>query len=303
MYSRMLIPLDGSKTAEMVLPYARHLAASLKLPVDLLAVIDIAEMASHMAADKARFLDTMVADGERNSEGYLRGVAPSFAGANVKCLVAKGKAADTIIENADKDKNMLITMATHGRSGMNRFLLGSVAEKVLRGTSNPLLLVRAAEGASSEGSTAIKTVIVPLDGSELAASVLPAAVDLAKSLDAEIVLFRAYNIPYGAYSSGDGFYDPVNLDALLASVKDEATEYLERETEALKRKGVARVSFVAKEGFSADEIIAYARESKNSMIAMCTHGRSGVKRFVLGSVTETVVRHSDEPVLVLRGVS
>ena len=72
MYSRMLIPLDGSKTAEKVLPYARHLAASLKLPVNLLAVIDIAEMASHMAAEKARFLDTMVEDGVRNSEGYLR---------------------------------------------------------------------------------------------------------------------------------------------------------------------------------------------------------------------------------------
>lgn len=303
MYSRMLIPLDGSKAAEKVLPYARHLAATLKLPVDLLAVIDIAEMAAHMAAEKARFLDSMVADGERNSEGYLRRVAPSFAGANVKCLVEKGKAYDTIIENAAKDKNTLITMATHGRSGMNRFLLGSVAEKVLRGTSNPLLLVRAAEGAAAEGSAAVKTVIVPLDGSDLAASVLPAAVDLAKSLDAEIVLFRAYNIPYGAYSSGDGFYDPVNLDALLASVKDEAIEYLDHETEALKRKGVARVSFVAKEGFSADEIIAYARECKNSMIAMCTHGRSGVKRFVLGSVTETVVRHSDEPVLVMRTVS
>jgi len=269
----------------------------------LLAVIDIAELATHIAAEKARFLDTMIEDGVRNSESYLRKTAATLGGAGVNCTVEKGKAADSIIEHAAKDKNTLIAMATHGRSGLNRFMLGSVAGKVLRGTTNPLLLVRAAEGANADGAASVKTVIVPLDGSELAESVLPAAVDLAKGLEAEIVLFRAYNIPYGAYSSGDGFYDPVNLDALLASVKDEATEYLERKTEELKRKGMAKVSFVAKEGFSADEIIGFARETKDSMIAMCTHGRSGVKRFVLGSVTETVVRHSGEPVLVMRGVS
>jgi nucleotide-binding universal stress UspA family protein len=301
MSTRLLVPLDGSKTAEKVLPYARHLAAALKLPVELLAAIDVAEVASHIAAEKARFLDTMIEDGVRNSERYLRGVAVSFAGANVKCVVERERAEVAIIEHAAKDKDTLITMATHGRSGMNRFLLGSIAEKVLRATTNPLLLVRASDDAKTEGAAAVKTIIVPLDGSDLAESVLPAAVDLAKRLDSEIVLFRAYNIPYGAYSTGDGFYDPVNLDALLASIKDEASEYLARKTEELKRTGLNRVSFVAKEGFSADEIIAFGRETKDSMIAMCTHGRSGVKRFVLGSVTETVVRHSGEPVLVLRG--
>ena len=119
--------------------------------------------------------------------------------------------------------------------------------------------------------------------------------------NAEIVLFRAYNIPYDVYSSGGGFYDIGTLDALLTAVKDEATEYLMRKSEELKRNGMARVSCVAKEGFSADEIIAFGRATKDSLIAMCSHGRSGVKRFVLGSVTETVVRHSIEPVLVLRG--
>jgi len=303
MYTRILIPLDGSKTAEKVLPYARHLAAALKLPVELLAVIDIAEMATHMAAEKAGFLSTLIEDGIRNSENYLRSAANTFAGANVKCTVEKGCAEESIVEHAAKDQNTLITMATHGRSGMNRFLLGSVAEKVLRSSKNPLLLIRAVEEAKAEGEAAVKSVIVPLDGSDLAESVLPPALELAKSLGAEIVLFRAYNIPYGAYSTGDGFYDPVNLDALLASVKDEATEYLARKTDELKRSGMANVSFVAKEGFSADEIIAFARETKDGMIAMCTHGRSGVKRFVLGSVTESVARHSADPVLVLRGAA
>jgi nucleotide-binding universal stress UspA family protein len=303
MYTAMLIPLDGSKTAEKVLPHARYLAGALKLPVELLAVVDIAEIGSHVAAEKARVLNTMVEDGVRNSENYLRTVGATFAGTTVKCTVEKGKADDAIIHHAATDKNMLVTMATHGRSGMNRFLLGSVAEKVLRGTTNPLLLVRAAEAAHLRSTTIIESVIVPLDGSELAESVLPAAVELAKRLDAEVVLFRAYNIPYGAYSTGDGFYDPVNLDLLLASVKDEATEYLARKTDELKRSGLAKVSFTAKEGFSADEIISFSRATPNSMITMGTHGRSGIKRVVLGSVTETVVRHADDPVLVLRATA
>jgi len=302
MYTKIVIPLDGSKTAEKVLPYARYLAGALKVPVELLAVIDVAEVASHVPAEKARFLDTMIEDGVRNSERYLRTIAASFNGANVACSVDKGRAEDAIVEHAHKDANTLITMATHGRSGMNRFMLGSIAEKVLRATSNPLLLVRASDEIKAESAAAIKSIIVPLDGSDLAESILPAAVDIAKKLNAEIILFRAYNIPYGAYSTGDGFYDPVNLDALLSSVKDEATEYLARKAAELKGSG-CRVSVVAKEGFSADEIITVGRETKDSMIAMCTHGRSGVKRVVLGSVTETVVRHASEPVLILRAAN
>ena len=143
MYSKILILLDGSKTAEKVLPYARYLAGRFKVPVELLAVVDIAEMASHMVSEKGRFLDTIIEDGVRQCTSYLSGIATTFADLDVRCSVEKGKAEDTIIEKAATDKAMLITMATHGRSGLNRFLLGSVAEKVLRGTVNPLLLIRA----------------------------------------------------------------------------------------------------------------------------------------------------------------
>ena len=98
MYSKILVPLDGSKTAERVLPYARHLAGKFNTAVELLAVIDIAEMASHMAAEKTRHLDTLIEDGVRSSEAYLRKVANSFSGAGIKCTVEKGRAEDVIIE-------------------------------------------------------------------------------------------------------------------------------------------------------------------------------------------------------------
>ena len=299
MYNKILIPLDGSKTAEKVLPYARYLAGKFKIPVELLAAIDIAEMATHMAAEKARFLDTMIEDGVRNSTAYLRLIANTFPGIDVTCTVDRARAEDAIIEKAAADQGLLITMATHGRSGLNRFLLGSVAEKVLRGSVNPLLLVRAADEASPAAEVAFKKVIVPLDGSALAESVLPMVAETAKKLDLEVVLFRAYHIPYNAYAGDDG-YSAVNYDDLIASVRDEANEYLEKKVAEVKKLGVEKVSSASKEGFAGDEIIAMARKTPDGLIAMCSHGRSGVRRWVLGSVTETVVRHTSDPVLVLR---
>jgi nucleotide-binding universal stress UspA family protein len=298
-YTKILIPLDGSKTAEKVLPYARALAGSLKVPVELLGAVDISEMATHIAAGKARYLDSMVEECVRNSFEYLRGVATTFAGGNVKCTVEIGAAGDVIIEKGEADPAMLITMATHGRSGINRWLLGSVAEKILRGTANALLLVRATDESKTAGEANLKSIIVPLDGSEVAESVLPMVGTLAKKLDLEVVLFRAYTLPYSAYGGGDGYY-AIDLNALIAAMKDEAQSYLEKKTAELKNLGVERISSIAREGLSADQIINIGREIPESLIAMCSHGRSGVKRWVLGSVTETVVRHSGDPVLILR---
>ena len=299
MYSKILIPLDGSKTAEKVLPYARYLAGKFKIPVELLAVIDIAEIATHITAEKARFLDGMIEEGMRTSETYLRGVAATFGGSAVKCTVDKGRADEAIVEKGESDTAMLIAMATHGRSGLNRFLLGSVAEKVLRGAANPLLLVRATEEAKSDGEADFKTIIVPLDGSELAESVLPMVAGAAKKLGLEVILFRGYHIPYNAYAGDDGYY-AVNYDDLIAAVRDEALEYLDKKVAEVKKLGVEKVSLIAKEGFAGDEIIALGRKTPAGLIAMCSHGRSGVKRWVLGSVTENVVRHTINPVLVAR---
>jgi nucleotide-binding universal stress UspA family protein len=299
MFTKMLIPLDGSRTAEKVLPYARALGGVLKIPVELLAVVDIGEMATHIAASKARFLDAMVQDAERSCSEYLRAVAAKATGVNIKWSVEKGRPEEVITEKAVADKNALIAMATHGRSGLNRWMLGSVAEKVLRGCENPLLMVRASEEVDAEEKVRLKSVIVPLDGSELAERVIPSVVALAKAMNIEVVLFRAYSIPYSVYSGTEG-YSAINFEELIAAVKDEAVGYLEKKTAELKTDGLAKVSYVAKEGLSADEVIALGRATPDNLIAMCSHGRSGVKRWVLGSVTETVVRHSGDPVLVVR---
>jgi nucleotide-binding universal stress UspA family protein len=160
-------------------------------------------------------------------------------------------------------------------------------------------MARATEPASVDAEAILKTVIVPLDGSELAERVLPTAAGMAKTLGLEVRLFRAYRIPYNAYAGDEGFY-AVNFDELMAGIRDEANEYLEKKVAEVKKLGVEKVSALSKEGFAGDEIIALARNTPNGLITMSSHGRSGVKRWVLGSVAETVVRHTTEPVLVIR---
>jgi nucleotide-binding universal stress UspA family protein len=105
-----------------------------------MGVVDIAELAFHMSAEKGRYLDAMIEDSVRRSGEYLKKIAQTFSSASVSFAVEKGRAEEVIIAKAVADKETLITMATHGRSGINRWLLGSVAEKVLRGSANPLLL-------------------------------------------------------------------------------------------------------------------------------------------------------------------
>ena len=298
MFTKLLIPLDGSKTAERALPYARYLAEEKNVLIELLAVVDVANMATHMTAERALHLDTMVEDAVRASEKYLEAIAGTLSAAKIKTRVESGRPEEVIIEKAAAEQNTLIAMATHGRSGMNRWLLGSVAEKVLRGATDPVLLIRAREVTRTEDEPTLKSLIVPLDGSDLAERVLPTAIELAKPRDLEIVLIRTYNIPTTAYAGVEGYALPI--DDLLKGMRDEACAYLENKVADVKKLGVARVSFAAKEGLPADEIISFAKNLPGGLIAMSTHGRSGVRRWVLGSVTETVVRHSENPVLVIR---
>jgi len=299
MYTRILIPLDGSKVAEHVLPYARLLAGALKLPVELLGVVDLVGIATSSHAHEARYLGALVEDERRASKTYLDRMAVTFPTVSVKCSVETGKPEDVIIERGASDKGTLIAMATHGRSGAKRWLLGSIAEEVLRGTSNPLLLIRAAEEGKAEGEASFKSIVVPLDGSELAESVLPAVMELAKRMNLKVVLIRSYVVPAAVYAGADDYYIP-NYDELKAEIRDEASAYLEAKVNELKGKGFDKVSSVLLDGPAAEEIIGFARRTPDNLVAMCTHGRSGVKRWVLGSVTEKVMRHSGDPVLITR---
>jgi nucleotide-binding universal stress UspA family protein len=297
MYARMLIPLDGSKAAEQVLPYARFLAKGLTFPVELLEVVDPEPLALLSNSEQGRYIDTILAERMQSSKIYLEAIARSFEGTHVKCFVEKGKAEEVVIEKAATDKSTLIVMATHGRSGFQRWHLGSVADKILHGSTNHMLLVRANDQGKAGGEAVLKTVIVPLDGSPLAEKILPYIEDLARKMKLEVVLMRAYALPPSVTTGEDyGFY----LGDILDQLEAEARDYLATKVKEIKGKGIGNVSSVVHIGYGAEEIITLARKTTDSFIAMGTHGRSGIKRWVLGSVTERVVRHSGDPVLIIR---
>jgi len=225
MYSNLLVPLDGSKTAEQALPFARILAGALKVPVELVEIIDVSTMSLHVAADKARYLDVLIAEGEQSGMTYLNGIAATFPGIDVRCTVERGRPGEVIVERAAGEKNALITMATHGRSGVNRWLMGSVAEKVLRASANALFLVRATEDENTgDAAAALKSVVVALDGSELAEKVLPPISELAAILNWAVILFRAYELPASAYYGNEDYLP--NYDAMKKEVEIEAQSYL-----------------------------------------------------------------------------
>lgn len=298
MFGRMLIPLDGSKTAEDVLPYARRLAADARVAVELLGVVEMAEIAEDIASNQAAYAGALVREAVRNSTEYLEKLAQTFHNGKVRCNVQQGRPEDIIIAAASADRATLIAMATHGRSGVTRWLLGSVTEKVLRGTVNPLLVVRASGNSKTDGEAALRSVIVPLDGSDVAETILSPVAALAKALDLQVLLIRVYGLPLPTYG-GDDYYVPDYLE-LKDQIRDEAEGYLNSRANLLRAQGVAEVSTVVIEGSAADAIIDLARKTPDNLVALSPHGRSGLQRWVLGSVTEKVVRHCQDPVLIVR---
>ena len=300
MYKRILVALDGSQLSEGILPYARFFAETLKVPVELLRVIGPEALTPLSDAQHARYDDVMTAE-RKTAEVYLKGVAASFPDPSaVDGTVEIGKPETIIGDRAEAHADTLIAMATHGRSGVGRWLLGSVADKVLHATASHLLLVRTTEKSEGSEAAPFKAVVVSLDGSGLAEMVMPHVAELAKKVDLEVILLRVCALPIPVYTAQE--YMP-DLGELWDQMKKEAKEYLEEKVRQLQQQGLRRVSSMAVEGEAAEKIISLARKKSPSLVAMCTHGRTGIDRWVLGSVTERVVRHLSEPVLVIRALT
>lgn len=285
MYSKILVPLDGSPLAEQILPYVRMLAAAYNIPVELLWVndVEVTEWPPHSGKE------------------YLQRAKAKYFAASIKIesIEADGNPAEMIVRRTEAEPSCLIAMATHGTSGMRRWLLGSVASKVVQTARNPLLLIRPIENADPAAAIKLNTIFVPLDGSGLAEKSLPHAVALAKRLKPAVQLLRVYTLPGDAYVVADGVIAQGPAQFKEAMQK-EAESYLEGKVEPLRAEGLDHVIGTAMEGDAASEIIDLAAKTANSLIAMSTHGRSGIGRWLLGSVAEKVLQHSHVPVLLIR---
>ncbi|MBI4297621.1 MAG: universal stress protein [Chloroflexi bacterium] len=299
MYSRILVPLDGSPLAEQVLPYVRVLALRLNAPITLLRAFG---PVPDVWADPAHglYLDRLIDDFRDKAQDYLSAVGHNLRdlGVSISIATPEGGPARHIIEEAEKLPDTLITMCTHGRSGIGRWLLGSITEKILLATSNPLLVFRARDQQEPSFQASLKTVIVPLDGSPLAEQVLPHVVRLASALELNIQLVRA--VPrITEYLSEIRFEAPVLLPP-FEKLDEEANKYLEGIAHRLLHKGKFSIECRVLHGPADAAIVDYAKEVSDNLVAMTTHGRTGMGRWLLGSVADRVVRYCGDPVLVIR---
>lgn len=271
----ILIPIDGSDLSRRILGPVRRL-----LTVD----DDVAATLLHVLAPDAGPVERAAAEAD------LRGLAGllSAGGIRGRVEVVAGDPAGEIIAMAEARRPGLVAMASHGRTGLTRLVRGSVAERVLRRCPSPLLLCNPRSLDRPEPQTpAFRRILVPLDGSALAARVLDGVAVLARAFDSEVLLFVVEN-----FAAGGGH------PRLLSP--EEAVQALAPTRARLEALGVRRVEVHAVIGAAADEILAAVTRLGADLVAMTTHGRSGPARWWLGSVAEAVARECAAPLYVVR---
>jgi nucleotide-binding universal stress UspA family protein len=296
MYQRILIPLDGSELAEAALPYAEELAGRLGSEVVLIYVCESADEKHHRMHEL--YIQKMVEATKRGARRHLEKGQGKEAKVSSALLV--GNPAEQIVDYAEKEDVGLIIMVTHGRSGIRRWVLGSVAAKVARATTRPVALIRA-NGTSLKGrkKVTIGRVLLPLDGSKESEAAIPHVEELASKLKAEVVLLHVMAPTYFVYSiPGETVamsFTPEDIERF----REKAEHYLETVVSAFQRRGVnARVEVTL--GAAAEEIIRFADEISADVVAMSTHGRSGIGRWAFGSIADKVLHAANTPVLLVR---
>lgn len=294
MYQRILVPLDGSSSAEIVLPYVIEIAAGFNAEVVIVSVAEsAAATTSHLPPSYVEQIT------ERVQEDFKARGTPE---AKIAYVVLSGRPELELLKYASEKNVSLIAMASRGKSGQTQWFLGNIAAKVIRASRQPVLLIReTAQAQAIEQKKIIRRILVPLDGSEIGEVAIPLVRPLARGLGAELVLFQAVApIRVSAAQFEDSWADIVQQDE--EARRDAIAVYLEEVGKPLREDGL-NVSIAIGSGSPADQIIDYAESNAIDLIGMSTHGRSGIGRWVLGSVTDKVLHAGNTPVLVVRATS
>lgn len=312
----ILVPLDGSALAEQVLPYVYALAPVINADIHLLRVVK--DVKHNADADLVNTIASMygtndplvtelqyqmdLLDQRRlAAQNYLTARAEALGadGLIVTTEVRVGPPADVIVEVAETAHVTMIAMVTHGYSGLKRWALGSVTDKVIHATATPVLVVRGQEKPATQ-PYALRRIVVPLDGSELARQALPLATELAYCSHADLLLLHATDVrvvPHVTAQVLDRAPD-LSIDSVI-QVRRHAEEYLHGIADTLPRNGSAIVPIVVS-GPPAECIIDEAATTEASLIVMATHGYSGLRRWALGSIADKVLQASKIPLLLVR---
>jgi len=292
MYERIMVPLDGASAAERVLPYAEEIGSKFNSELTLVSVAEPTSTESdHLFRTYLKTIQEKVRTDLK--DWGAKPVTP------VKVEVLFGKPADEILTDVADRNISLLVMASGARSDEGPWLLGNIAARVLRATTTPVLLVR--KEAPDEGlqrKRLIEKILVPLDGSKVAEQIIPHAEGLASAMGGEVILFQAYE-SLGRMLSGEGFR--IMSEEINKRREEEAKAHIKSRAKLFREKGLTVLEVVACRE-AAGEILGYAESSAVDIITMSTHGRSGIKRWVFGSVTDKVLHAGDMPVLVVRAL-
>jgi nucleotide-binding universal stress UspA family protein len=290
MYETILVPTDGSDHAVRAAEHAGSLAAAFDATVHVIHVVDVNAAAGPFSAGGVD--DEFLARLEAGGEEAIEAVEPAVAGAaDLRTATVRGRPSTAIGDYADDHGADLIAMGTHGRTGLQRVVTGSVTERVLRRASVPVLTARATdESAAADG---YDDILIPTDGSGLAEAAAGHAVGLAARFDATV---HAVNIvDLGEAAATPNYEPPTDLVERLEDAGESATG---RVAARAREAGIEAVTAV-REGFPARTLLEYADDAGIDLIAMGTAGRSGVAERVLGSTTERVLRRAPVPVLTV----
>jgi nucleotide-binding universal stress UspA family protein len=296
---RIVVGLDGSPLAEAILDPVRILAARLGGDVVLLHVACVPESVRAIAPRAGVALDEVVAQERERAQRYLDGVAQPLrkAGISVRTVAVAGDPAAEIVRYAEREGIDLIALATHGRSGMQRWFYGSVTDAVLHTTTAPLLLIRPTDETVKPFN--VRRIVVGLDGSELAEAALPIAERFARRFAVPLVLVRVVESSMLAFA-GDPFGGVyVDYQRLFEILRDGAEQYLDTRAAEIRGRGVT-VETCVEAGTAAEALVAQSQAHAGTLLVLSTHGRSGWRAIALGSVARRVVLVAASPVLIVR---
>lgn len=291
----LIVPLDGSELAERALPFAIRLAVARGGELVLVRAAPI-PVPTGLDWEVEPF------DAIEEAQAYIAGVARSLAGrVPVRTAVTGGQALHEIMAAVDKFDADGIVLATHGRTGLAHLLFGSVTEALLAHSPKPVFVVRAqpTDIFAPAFDPATVRVVVPLDGSTLSEAALPAALDMLGTAG-ELVLVSVVAPPDHVERDATG-RARAYLDQQEEAAKRLAQEYL-RTTAARLRASQAdlQVSWDIRVGQPAEGIVMATTDCAGDLVVMATHGRTGVRRAVAGSVAGAVVRTAFTPVVLVR---
>jgi nucleotide-binding universal stress UspA family protein len=285
MLPTILVPVDGSELAERALPYASAFARAAGARILLLRALPPPETIPSAGG--------VPRETQQSATGYLEDLAARQPEPDrVETTTAVGEAADTIVEEIGVRRPDLVVMSTHGRSGIRRWIYGSVADAVMRRAPVPVLLVPAACPGEWPSNRAPR-VLLPLDGSELAEGALGLVDTWAKPLHAEVFVLRVVE-PRPLAATNPAAY--VWLDPMPEL--EEAHAYVAKVSKKLRDDGYA-VRGTDTFGFPVPTIVDTARAESVDFIVMSTHGSGGLTRLLMGSVATGVVQRAVVPILLV----